>query len=523
MLKLAEVFGDGMVLQRRKPIRIWGNSEEAQKLSVSLNGITVAEADAEGAFEMILPAQEALEDATLKIRGSLGDELEIKRVDIGEVWIAGGQSNMEFNLRFDAQGDAMIAAADDAHFRFYDVGRYAFFGEREEALKPDRIHWDKWVTYCPADAPWFSAVGVHFALRLREQLGVPVGIVGCNWGGTTASAWLDEALLKEDEKLSVYTDVYEKTLNRINLDKYRKKNRRDRELAASEKSVQDGDILMKIERTQAPTLKERVVGKFIDKFKPVGPHSEKRPGGLYQTMLKKIAGYTCSGVIWYQGESDENYATLYAKLFTKMIECWRRDWGEELPFLFTQLAPFESWLFCSGENYPVVREQQQMVENELEGAWMASIMDVGSRYDIHPKEKSEVGKRLAYLALNKVYGMDLECHAPMLKEIVREGDKLVVSFDYAKGGLVERECADKFSGLPRLFEVRAGGGKLSFVAKVNGGTVELSSPDFAKEKTLEVRFAYQPYCCVNLYAKSGLPVRPFRAVADYKRMPNAKS
>lgn len=511
MIQLAECFQDQMVLQRQKPIRLWGTGDKRQQIQVYLNGEKKAAAQIHpGRFEILLPPQEAMEDAELKICGEAGSEFLIKQVDIGEVWIAGGQSNMEFLLRYDREGDDVIKAADDDHFRYYEVGKYAFEGEKEEGLK-DASHWDRWMKYKTEDAPWFSAVGVYFAARLRAVLKVPVGIVGCSWGGTSASAWMTEKMLRQDPKLKVYTDAYDAAAGKLLPDRYQQWDRRVRERAASTCMVQNLEAMLKRESTKRPGAVVKVIGKILTKFRKNGPHDEHRPGGLYQTMLKKITGFSCRGVIWYQGESDEMYAGLYGRLFASMIKCWRRDWEEELPFLFVQLAPFEAWTGCNGKNFPLLRKQQQIVEDRVPGVCMASIMDVGSRYDIHPKEKRPVGERLALLAIGKLYGVEVECQAPRMEHMIREDKRLTVSFRYTGGHLVIRKDIED-GRYKHLFCVKQNGKVLAYTAEIKGNSVILQVPDSKSDEEIMVSFAYRPYCRMQLFGMCGLPARPFGPV-----------
>lgn len=198
-----------MVFQRRKNIRIWGETDWEQIMDVYCKeAVLLADQKIpKGSFSITLPPREAEENMTLVIRGSTGDIVSIRNVDIGEVWIAGGQSNMEFFLRYDAEGKETIAKANDDHLRYYNVAQYAFEGEEKDGFK-DESRWNAWFPYKLEYIETFSAVGLYFANRLRKSLGVPVGIVGGNWGGTTVSALMDEKLLEADVALSVYTEAY---------------------------------------------------------------------------------------------------------------------------------------------------------------------------------------------------------------------------------------------------------------------------------------------------------------------------
>ncbi|MDR1271458.1 MAG: sialate O-acetylesterase [Clostridiales Family XIII bacterium] len=507
MIKLARIFQDRMVLQREKPTRIWGESGSAQKLSVLLNGVPLIEgAEVDGHFSLILPPQAAMTDAVLSLRGSTEeDELEFKEVDFGEVWIAGGQSNMEFPLEFDSDAAAQIAGANDRHLRFYDVGEYAFDGEEEEGFKNSK-NWDGWLCFEPDSARFFSAVGLYFAKRLREELDVPFAIVGCNWGGTTASAWLDESFLEEDPGLRIYLDTYRENADGLDLIKYRKQSAGVRRLLSSPA----GERLSEHIWQGHPTFGDIVmavpfIGKHALYMAASGPESPNRPAGLYHNMVEKIAGYTCRGVIWYQGESDENLASLYGKLFSAVISCWRGAWEDSLPFLFVQIAPFGNMLFeTGGDRFPDIREQQEWVSKNVPGAYMASIMDAGMKKDIHPKDKRTPGERLALLALGKVYGRDILCEPPEAISAERRADPTHIEIKFANAGEGLFLKGDPLRGLA-LFD---GSGRevKRWTAKAEGASVRV----YTDGPVAEIRYGWTGYVDANLYNSAGLCAKPFR-------------
>lgn len=213
-MKLARVFGDNMVLQRRMPICIWGENEAPQQVEVKLNGVMLCTAQLPaGPFTWMIPAQEAVTDAVLEI----GD-LSFHHVDIGEVWVAGGQSNMEFMLQYTDTGDAVIASANDPHLRCYTVGQYSFAGEREKGYKAWNP-WDRWLPFAPETAPEMTAVGVHFAQELRKE-GVPVGILSCNWGGTSASTWMPRGAIAVNPDISCYVTEFDQRVAAMDLERY---------------------------------------------------------------------------------------------------------------------------------------------------------------------------------------------------------------------------------------------------------------------------------------------------------------
>lgn len=504
MIRLARIFQDGVTLQRRMPIRIWGTSDMHQTVSVALNGETLLEnAEIGQTFSLVLPVQEAAENARLSITGTY-DTVELERVNIGEVWIAGGQSNMEFLLRYDKDGKTEIASADDDDLRFYDVGEYSF-PEEESRSHKDSTGWDKWMTFRPEQAEYFSAVAVYFAKELRRCLGVPVGVVGCNWAGTTASSWTDESWLAADPDLRSYLDDYADAVKDLDMEEYCR--RYDETLAFMESPAMAGavDALLRGKFTLRDLLRLLPSLKHLRSFSiPMGPRNPNAPGVLYRAMVKQIAGYTCRGVIWYQGESDDVKAGIYDKLFTAMIRCWRDAWQDELPFLFVQLAPFGKWLNSTGEQYPVLREAQETVSRTVPMCYMASIMDCGMEKDIHPKNKRPVGERLALLARGKVYGEDILCESPaFLSAEILDGE-ILLRFANAGNGLEIRG-----SELNAL-EVTADGRRIDTSASAEGDVLSIRSGKIRKDSLIGIRFAWTAYCEVNLYNSAGLPARPFR-------------
>ena len=502
MIQLAEIFQDGMVLQRRKKVSVWGTSSLAQQIKVRWNDEVLLETEiGEGEFKISLPEMEAAFQGELHLSGSCGDHVVLKNVDIGEVWIAGGQSNMEFTLQCDKDGEQAIEGAADEHFRYYEVGRYSFEGEAEEGLK-DASHWDRWLPFQKEYAPWFSAVSVYFAKKLRIELKIPVAVIGCNWGGTPAVSWIAEEELSGDSELRGLAEEYNRTVQSLDMEKYLVQDLKKRKHASSPEVTSKVDLLMKEECLKAPGFFTKLIGKWYAKFQGAGPQDEKRPGGLFQTMVSRIAGYDCRGVIWYQGEADADHPFLYKKLFEGVIRSWRKAWEKELPFLFVQLAPFEAWQGCSGENFPVLRQQQQEAEDEIKDCWMASIMDVGSRFDIHPKEKQPVGERLALLALGKMYGQDKLCEAPRISAIEKQEGIIRVEFKDAGDGLMLK------GELDGLFTVTSEERVIGCGVEIEENCVYLRSPELTEDKKVVVEFAYMPYCQMTLYGSTGLPARP---------------
>lgn len=510
MFRLAEIFSDGLILQRRRPTRIWGVSDAADTLTVFLDGAPLLTAPVPaGDFSLTLPPVEAQKNAVLTFTGRDGSVV-LRDVDFGEVWISSGQSNMEFILDWDADRAETVSSADDPHLRYYEVPKFCFPGERAENLKPDAVRWARWLSFTPEYAPGFSAVAAYFALRLRKEFpDVPIGIVDVSWGGTIAATWMAAEDLAADPELKrTYLDAYRDGLSRLSPD-WEARDYRQRAASQTEKALLDAARLMRGEITFDAAQRARLRKMAATaRTAPKTPHDANRPGALHEQMQQQIAGYTASGVIWYQGESDDEHADLYEHLFTALIRRWRADWEDEgLPFLFVQLAPFEEWHHVQAMNYPQLRRAQAEVARTVPRAWMASIMDAGMRYDIHPKKKKPAGERLALLALCHVYGLsEIHADAPELSGVTHREDTLTLRFSDGEGlyGTVDG------SALTLL----ADGVSVPFTAEIRGSALVLAAPAIRDAARLQVLFAQENYCTVGLYNRFGLPAKPFIAGLD---------
>ena len=550
-MKLARVFQDYMVLQRRMPICIWGTCDEAWTIPVRLNGKEICTVElTSGEFAFQIPAQEAMEDAVLEI-----GPVQLRHVDIGEVWVAGGQSNMEFMLQYDRHGAEEISSANDLHLRTYTVGQYSFSGEREMGYKLWNP-WDHWVPFTPEHARELPAVAIYFAKELRQQ-GVPVGILNCSWGGTTASAWMPKDLLRTDPELRIYTDEFDAMVEKLDMERFRLIRSIVRPAMASPDSQKMMSMILG--RTFHPSELQKAMmaavqanaselsptprmelpdGLDLTKLSQAelmqeGPGDKSEPGSLYENMLKEILGFSVQGVIWYQGESDEKKANLYSRLFAAMINCWRNGWRERnpaqqrLPFLFVQIAPYGVWMSNTSENFPQLRHQQQIVADTVEDAYMACITDAGNVYDIHPKEKGPVGHRLALLARKYVYGDHaLLADPPRAVDAERTADFLQIRFSNGKGLYITARDFESYNGFPVSdihpellpsvlggicgLEVIADGRKISAAeCTVAEERLQIRSEELRNVRSVQVRFAQTPFYQVNLYNCEENPAMPF--------------
>jgi sialate O-acetylesterase len=471
---LPAVLGDHMVIQRGLPVHIWGTAAEGESVSVEFRGNTRATtADPIGQWSVYLPPAEAGGPFDLTVKGS--NTIRLRDVVVGDVWVASGQSNMEFPLNKALHSTEEIAGANRPLIRLFHVkntvGHYPL----------DDVAAEPWTSCTPESAREFSAVAYFFGRHLQERLGVPIGLISTSWGGTPAEAWTSQRALSADASLMpVYAEWA-----RMNDDAARHQLQRAKEL----------------DRWRGAVERAKAEGKEPPGF-PWEPNIDNSwmPSGLYNAMIAPLTHFPIRGAIWYQGESNASgeRAPLYAHLFETMIQDWRRAWGQgDFPFFFVQLANFKA----PGAKWPELREAQRQTL-ALANTGMAVAIDIGTPDDIHPKNKQDVGLRLALAARAVAYGEKIEYSGPMFRQATTEGRALRVLFDHTGSGLVAK------GGNLLGFEIAGEDGK--FVpadARIDGTTVVVSSGSVAQPAHVRFGWKDDPQC--NLYNVESLPASPF--------------
>ncbi len=476
-VKLPAIISDNMVLQEESKANVWGWAEPGEKVSVKFADKTAeAAADAEGKwnvrFEELKPGVEG--DMTIAGKNTI----TVKNVIVGEVWVCSGQSNMEFTVRGTMNAAEEIAAAKFPAIRCFTVRKSA-------QLEPQVDCVGKWEVCTPETVPGFTAVGYFFGRQLHQNMKVPVGLIHTSWGGTPAEYWTPTEVLTADPAFKPILDSWEKA----KADYPKAKETYDQALAdwkvVAEKAKADG--------TKPPRAPNA----------PRGGDAIGGPGSLYNGMVAPILPYTIQGGTWYQGESNASRATEYARLFPTMIVSWRRAWGAEFPFLFVQLANFMARKEAPGESQWAELREAQLMTLELPHTGMAVAIDVGEAEDIHPKNKQEVGRRLALAAEATVYFRETEYSGPIFSGSQEEEGKIRLSFRNAVG----MKAADG----ERLKGFAIAGADKKFVwadAEIQGDHLVVSSPQVAKPVAVRYAWADNPEC--NLVNGVGLPASPFR-------------
>ncbi|MCD8015316.1 MAG: hypothetical protein LUG99_19535 [Lachnospiraceae bacterium] len=543
MLQLATIFQDGMILQREKPVTVWGTGTPGASVTAEIQGKQAsAITNEQGNWRVVLPALSASEEEQLVICS--GEEMIVCRdVAVGEVWVAGGQSNMEFHMRYEKYLKDALNDCPNRRIRFFDVPEVCYDGQLEEF---DYSRQNIWRSVTAEDLEYFSAVGYYFEKEICDALDVPVGIIGCNWGGTTASAWMNPETVRNCG-LPWMLD-YEKRISTMDMDDYWKKQHHN---PMNDRGDLFADPFSEFVMPRTPSEEEiqdffaHVPGNFNDYFELLQP--QEIPGSLYEHMLRTIAPYAIRGFLWYQGESDDvpGKNILYKDMLTGLIGDWRALWKDaNLPFLIVQLPGFGTWLLDTETNhYPIIRKCQEQVADTVNDVYLCSISDVGEEKDIHPKNKKAVGERLALLARGHVYSAEagsrgLLCDAPRAISAERNGAEIKITFHYAGDGL--RIAGDSIDALKlyndagkelpyvfraegdrlvlRLAEAEAhlgssterdAGGEM--ISQLNGDAEKSACATVTPER-IQIKFAQTPWFLVNVYNSAGIPAVPFEFV-----------
>jgi len=628
-LRIASLFGDHAVLQSEKPVPVWGWGPPLTRVDARLGSAHVqGRSNADGFFCLRLPPMAAGGPFALEVSApDFGRVVQSKDLFVGEVWIASGQSNMEWPMQMlGPEGAADVATADDRLLRMLTVPRNAILGGRSRFDA-------RWELFQPLAAPDFSAVATYFARKLRDELGVAVGIVNASWGGTPVEAWISRnwltrnpffrgALARHEANISSpeywsglgdmqksglphdpgnrgesegwasaerdaaawkavdlpnpwqafghsYSGVFwfkktipippswegkELDLHLGAIDKHdatyfngeligstgtgfeEEHWNRPRKYRVPGKAVHSGQATiavrvysfvyqggmvgpadaMKIALRGSPNDEIPLAGEWHCRVEhnlgivtppspPWGDGNPNTPAILHESMIAPIQPFAHRGAIWYQGESNAGRASEYRSLLADMMRNWRLDWGQgDFPFLIVQLANYRSPAdYEQGSDWARLREAQLQVLDEP-GTALAVTIDIGDAADIHPKNKRDVGERLALCALAKAYLRPIVFSGPTYREHFVEGKGIRLHFDHAADGLASR-CGELktfvIAGENQVFH--------SATATIEGHTVFVSTPLVPFPVAVRYAWADNPQGS-NLVNSTGLPATPFR-------------
>jgi len=480
-VRLPSIISDNMVLQQGSNTPIWGWADPCEQIVVKFGISNIAwggVADANGNWMVKIDAGKSGGPYEMTIEGK--NTVTVKNILVGEVWVCSGQSNMEFTVKLTKNSAEEIADANNyPQIRNFNVGKKVIYTPMYNCS-------GKWQVCSAQTAGNFTAVGYFFGRELNKQLNVPIGLIHTSWGGTPAESWMSKEYLENDPNFQPILKRFEEIS--ANYPELKKKYQEER---------QKYDSIAPKLRAEGKPLPPRPE-------EPIGPGHVYSPMGLYNGMIVPIIPYGIRGAIWYQGESNAWRAYQYRTLFPTMIKNWRDKWGQgDFPFLFVQLANFEATSPQPQESDWAELREAQLMTLSMPNTGMAVMIDIGEANDIHPKNKQDVGKRLALWALAKTYGKTIVYSGPIYTLMEVQGNKTILHFDHVGGGLVAK--GDSLKG----FTVAGADKKFVWAdAKIEGNTVVVSSDKVSVPVAVRYAWAKNPVC--NLYNKEGLPATPFR-------------
>lgn len=481
-VSLHPLFSDHMVLQQGERIPVWGKAAPGEEVTVTIGPRKDDDrADENGNWMVRLRRLEAGGPYEMTVTGE-SNTVTVSDVLVGEVWVASGQSNMQWTVGNSMNAEEEIANANYPEMRL-------FYVPRKTADTPQETVEAQWQRTTPETIPDFSAVAYFFGRELHQQLGVPVGMIHTSWGGTPSEAWTSREKLEETPEAKPILDRWENIVAKYpeTLEAYNKTLEEWKK--AADQAKKDGK--------DAPA-KPRA---------PLSPDHPHRPTSLYNAMIAPLVPYAIKGAIWYQGESNASRAYQYRTIFPAMIEDWREQWDQgKFPFLFVQLANFRERKEEPAESDWAELREAQVMTLDLKNTGMAVIIDIGEADNIHPKNKQDVGKRLAAWTLAKDYNRDVVPSGPLFRSARFRNGKATIKFDYDDGGLMAKGSELKgfaIAGPDRKF-VWAN-------AEITGRKnkkVQVWSDKVPEPVAVRYGWADNPEC--TLYNEAGLPASPFR-------------
>ena len=479
------VFSDHMVLQRDKPVTVWGWAEKGENVTVSIAGSTAsAKAGPDGCWTLSIGPLSAGGPHKMVVKGA--STISIDDVLVGEVWLCSGQSNMAMTVSRAANFDEEKKAANWPEIRMLTVVRQA-------SPEPVSKCQGDWKLCKPETVGGFSATAYFFGRTLHQELDVPVGLITSAWGGTAVEAWTSLEAQQPQKELKPLLESWDKQIETY--DPATAQARYEQQLASWKEKA----------------AKAKAAGKTAPRrpTAPVSPRiNQNRPANLFNGMIQPLIPYGIRGAIWYQGERNSHGepSALYGLQLKTLIEDWRVRFEQgSFPFFFVQLPNFLKPQEQPSEHTGWVMVREGMLKTlAVPNTGMAITVDVGEEKDIHPKNKQEVGRRLALWGLATVYGKDLVYSGPICRKATAKNGTMVLQFDHVGDGLKTND-----GGVVKGFAVAGADRKfVSAEATIDGDQVIVSSKEV--KKPVAVRYAWANNPEVNLVNSADLPASPFR-------------
>lgn len=397
---LPVLFCDGMVLQREAPIRVFGRATDGASITVLMTGHEETTTARDGTWLVTLPALPAGGPYELRISGD-DSEIRIRDVMLGEVWLAGGQSNMEFAMQGLFEFEKFLPPEVNPQLRFIHIPVTDFGEINREGLG--------WKTADEKTVRCFSAVAYLFAAELQKRLGVTVGIIGSYRGSTANENWMTPESIKQEPELKYLFENYEKEYSKFK----------------DESAYEEGYHQFLIDLKEWKAKGGRSYGMIP--FAPMGPKAHLRPSGLYDCMIKPLQPYRIKGCVWYQGEGNSGRHEEFRTLFPAFVKGWRASWeNPDMPFYFVQLPGYGK-----GASWPQFRQSQLDCSQHIRQCGMVVAEGCGDETNIHPRIKKPIGDRLAIAISAEVYGQDHLPYGPIVKSVKFQNGKAGLRFRYS--------------------------------------------------------------------------------------------
>lgn len=574
-MRLAAIFSDHMVMQRDKDNYIFGESEKDERITVSIDDISVSEDVKVGSWSFKIPAHKAGGPYDMTIEAEvidesvIGDAVDDKDGDrtspgeaagegrakspapekttkvihdvlYGEVWLDNGQSNIEFELQNARGGQEELAMAAFPEIRYFKSIKTPVVDE--EVLKAEEsLVWHK---LTDGDFAELSGVGYYYAVKLYKELGVPIGMIDCYQGGSSITCWLEHGILEEMPEGKVYLDEFAEATKGQTEEDYNKA------LNEYNAMVEKHLTLANKAKQENPDITQEELDEIAGCYPwppPVGLKSAFRPGGLIETMMKRVAPYTVKGIIYYQGEEDaiKNYKqyeqtgvnSMYENLLVRLMEEYRELFDDkDLPIAVLQLPMFIARNEEDMRDWAYLREAQEKAVLRMKDSKviLVSLIDAGEYDNVHPVDKKTPGVRTAVEVLSEIYdNEDAGAVDMQLESAKRDGSGIELSFSRTYGEVVleENELIDlRKEGVGKeSAEIEGTGKEAEHSGHIYGFEVSTDGKDYyVPESFVEgehirikntksvkyIRYGFFNYGKVNVYNKKGMPLRPFSIELD---------
>ncbi|MBP3234480.1 MAG: hypothetical protein J6M65_08670 [Eubacterium sp.] len=523
-MELAAIFSDNMVLQRDVNVRIFGCSDRTEKITIDIDNIHVSRTVDAGDWEIILDSHAVGGPYDMRITAESGDKAEekiIRNVLYGEVWMTNGQSNIEFELQNSLGGPKEIEQADYPDIRYFKCIKSPVVDE-EFLEKEKHLNWHQ---VKGGDFREISGISYFFSQKMHQMLKIPIGIVDCYQGGTSITCWLEKERLENIPEAEEYLVDFEKETSGRSESEY------ERLLEDYNCLVQKHLSLTAEAKAKNPDITpdelEEVAGSYPWP-PPLGLRSAFRPGGLVETMFKRVSSYTMRGLIYYQGEEDTLRNLKYYKetgqnlryevLLYELIKEYRELTGRNnLPIVVVQLPMYMARHEEDLRDWAYLRDAQESVSEKMNDVILVPIIDTGEYGNVHPVDKKSPALRIASKVLADIYGMESEGARDMcLASYERKGESIILSFADTYGEIrtgenelqnIREETSEE--GHLYGFEIVLEGGKSMIPeAVIDGENIVIRS----REDAISLSYAHFNYGKVNIYNKRGMPLRPFKVL-----------